>query len=140
MTMSDARRIIEKYVNVETASLVTSDNGTPKDGNTVTIFCMTQAVIRLTIRLADGSTPFIMDPAATFYFGIDDSYVQAHADYVITNNADFNQATDWATVNPAAGMICFKVNAATLELKAALGTASSKQMTGEVENDHENRK
>jgi hypothetical protein len=130
--MSDLRRVILKYVNVESGSLVSSDNGVPRDGNNMTLFVGTQNVIQVHLRMSDGTTYFKPEAGSTWFFGVDDSYTSGHTDYVITNTANFNIIGDWSSLDAANGKICFRADATSSSLRAAIGSLASKNMVGEI--------
>ena len=130
--MSDLRRTLLRYINTDTASLVSSDNGTPRDGNSLTFFIGTQNVVQCHLRLNDGDTYFKPEAGCTWFFAVDDSYVVAHPDYIVTNTPDFNIVGDWTDLDASNGKICFRVDATSTALKAAVGALASKTMIGEL--------
>lgn len=54
---------------------------------------------------------------------------------VATADGDINQVADWASVNPAAGLLCAKLDLTTAELVADLGTKTQKLYYFDLQGD-----
>jgi len=128
--MSDNRRVIVMYADVEASKIRTSDNNTLRDN--MVIFRGTEVLIQCHLRLADGTTYLKPPSGAVWTFVIDNSFTSGHADLVVSTNTSFNKLADWSLVNPDNGLICFRVNAATTALATEMGTSSSKDMYAEL--------
>jgi len=128
--MSDPRKVSEIYVDVDTPQLVDVNNSivhTP-----IIVYRKSQLIFKVHLRLADGSTYFTPPVGAEWVFMIDNSYEPLHPDLVVSDNAQFNVAGDWASMDVANGKICFRVNTATAQLTTEMGSSASKEMTGEI--------
>lgn len=127
--MSDQRRITEIYVNMDDSVLVDS-NGSIQT-TVLPLFRRSQTLFRCHLQLRDGSA-FVTPVGAQWVFIIDDSYDPDHADLVVSDNVQFNVAGDWTLTNPLTGLITWRVNTATTQLTADIGSAASKAMTAEL--------
>lgn len=134
---SDTTRIITTYLDVERCREVTATNATQT--NTFSVFRDTHAIFRATLRQADGTTPFVVDPAATFAFYLNDSWLpadEASRDSLVqSDNSQFNIAADWASLSLATGKICWRLDLTGDALAAALSpsTGSLESLTGHAE-------
>jgi hypothetical protein len=125
--MSDARAIIEMYVNVEQFKYV-SKNGTAFfTPSNMELRRGTQIQFNCHLMLSDATTYFAPPAGATWMFGIDNVFTQAHAELVVSSNADF-VAADWTGSDFLAGKVCWRADLTSDALKAALGDTASSTM------------
>lgn len=124
--MSDLRRLIDLNINVETAAAGDIRNAAFVNlDRAITVHRGTQLLIRATLLLSNTTTPFACPADASFLWGADNVYTADHDDLILSQNADFNVAGDWADADPTAGKICWRADLTGVDLKTALGSAAS---------------
>jgi len=128
--MSDPRRIVELYVNVD-LSVLTDENGSIITTRTA-VFRRSQVLFRCHLKLDDGTTYFTPPAGTQWVFMIDNSYSSTHPDLVVSDNAQFNIGSDWGDLDADNGKICWRINTATDALTTEMGEAASKQMSAEL--------
>ena len=129
--MSDTRRIVEIYANTSNLRITDSAGKIPLEVDKLTFFVRSQTVIRCHLRLEDLSE-FKPVAGAEWLFAIDDNYTRSHADYVVSQNDQFNIIADWADLDVDNGKICFRVDCATVQLQEAMGDDDVKAMVAEL--------
>jgi hypothetical protein len=125
--MSDARAIIDMYVNVEKFSYVTLSGTTFLTPAQMELRRGTQVLFRCHLMLNDGTTYFTPPAGCSWLFGIDNVYTQAHTDLVVSSNADF-VASDWTGSDFQNGKVCWRADLTSDSLKTALADAASATM------------
>jgi len=125
--MSNARAIIEMYVNVEQFKYVSKNGAAFFAPPIMELRRGTQIQFNCHLMLSDATTYFAPPAGATWMFGIDNVYTQAHAELVVSSNADF-VAADWTESDFLGGKVCWRVDLTSDSLKAALGDAASSNM------------
>jgi hypothetical protein len=126
--MSTARRIIPITLDAETADRRVIDGTTlniPDSNQQMNLYYGTQILFEATLLSGAVTTAFQPDPTATWLWGLDDIPFSDAADYVLSQNDQFNIPGDWADLNVAAGKISWRANLATDELKAGLNKLSA---------------
>jgi hypothetical protein len=66
-----------------------------------------------------------------FRFVVDGTY-GTHADLVLTEDEDFNDSGDWASVDLAKGKVCWPADFHTVPMRDALGVSPKKPMRAEL--------
>jgi len=125
---SDIRRAVEVHVDVERSYIVDDTNTRVKENPR--IYRGSEFIFRA--HLMRGTDAFIPEPGAEWYFAIDNVFGAGHPSLVVSDNSTFNKTTDWDSLNVAAGLICWRVNTSSEELKIALGTTASATMYAEL--------
>lgn len=120
-------RAVEIYLDVDGLRLVDSDTELVIDP--VEMYRQTRLILRCHLVHADGSV-FTPPTNASWFFAIDFSFDPDHDDLVVTQNADFNQASYWSTLDVANGKIAWLVNTATTQLKDAMEKKPFRDMYG----------
>lgn len=130
--MAQTRREIPLYINVKDRKFVISEDDGGSFRTPVVVARNEQVLFQFSL-LDDASDPnYISIPSSsTWDFGVDDSYVSGHADYVTSADSDCNVAGDWlsgADPTPDSGKVSVRVNFNTTELATAMGSSVRKIM------------
>jgi hypothetical protein len=88
----------------------------------------TQILFRCHLLMSDATTYYAPGASSTWLFGIDSSFTRDHADLVVSENAQFNVAGDWADTSVVGGKICWRADLTSQSLKDDLADDASKQM------------
>jgi len=127
--MSDLRRIIEVYFDVEGSRYVDKIGdafSAPK--TTMTLYRGTQITFRAHLMRADATTYFQPEVDAVWLFGIDSVYTLDHTDLVSSAADQFNIAADWGSIDIVGGKISWRADLTSATLKADLGDSATKTM------------
>ena len=128
--MSDNRRIMEIYLDVDQSLEVNENNASMRAKDV--LYRQTFILMRAHLRRADGTTYYTPDESAEWEFRIDNSFDSTHDDLVISDNDDFNIGADWDELDVAEGKICWRVDTNTTQLAEALGTKESETQYAEL--------
>lgn len=126
--MSDLRRPIEIYLDVENSARRALNGTAFTDPENLTLYRGTQVVFRCHLMMSDATiyyTPALTD---VWLFGIDSSYASDHADLVTSLHAQFNQDGDWDERDIVGGKICWRTDLTSVALKNDLGDSTTKTM------------
>jgi len=130
--MSSTRQVISVFFDQSTSSRKVVVGTLLKDPDAtqgIKLFYGTQALFQATIYTASPSVAYNPVSGCTWMFGIDDVPFSDNADYVLSDDDEFNIEGDWALLNEAGGLISFRVNMATTELKKRLVALQSRTTT-----------
>jgi len=125
--MSDVRRIVEVYLNMDTSREVSSANNNIT--NPQAIYRGNRLIYRAHLRRNDGTTYYAL-PATDveFFFGIDAEFGAGDANAIWHTDDDFNDTDDWGEAAPASGKLCWKVNTNTDAIIAAFAAQTSTKL------------
>jgi len=127
--MSDLRRIVETYLDVESnARKKLVSTSTLADPDALALYRGTQVLFRAHLLRSDGVTAYAPPADALWLFGIDNAYTPDKVDLVVSANDQFNIAGDWADMTVAGGKISWRVDLTSATLKTALAAASAATM------------
>lgn len=121
--MSDTRRIINVDLNAEASSRGKINTSTVRwtTPDALTLYRGTQCLFRATCRMADTTTPLAFPSGSAFAFGINTDFdAVAGTGLVATLTAGFNQVSDWSSVDLSTGLVCWRADLSTAELKAQM--------------------
>lgn len=135
--MSSARQIVPVIFDQQVSArrvVVGTTLKAPDANQGITLYYGTQVVFQATIYNGAVTTAFAPVQPCTWLFGIDDVPFSDTADYVLSEDDQFNIAADWADLNEANGKICWRADLASEPLKTALNlvTATTKLMYGNL--------
>lgn len=122
--MSDPRAIKTIYINEELFSRGVLSGTTWQSAQPLTFYRGTQSLIQAHLLMNDGSTYFKPPAGATWLAGFDNTFIEDHADLVVSLNNQFI-ATDWSDADFSNGKICWRMDWSTASLKDALDDNSS---------------
>ena len=125
--MANKRRIIPITFNVPAQQVVGDAEALTVVTDLLQFRRFDQALILWTL-VDDAGEAYALDAGTTFLFGIDNVFTPGHADLVLSPDAEFNVAGDWADVDLAEGKISNRADCATAELATALAAAESANM------------
>lgn len=127
------RVIKEIYLDVEGNQIRSYKNSTFYAlSPDMTLFRGSQVLFQCHLMLADAATYFTPTAGGTWLFGIDDQFAADHADLVVSQHAQFNIPGDWDLANETAGLITWRADLATNELKTVMGDLAAKVMYADL--------
>jgi hypothetical protein len=125
------RRIVEIYLDVTNSRQSDSTGKAIVPGEVLTLYRKSETLLQVHLKL-DGTNYYSPPAGGSWLFGIDNSFADGHSDLVVTDDADFNQADDWASLDETGGKICFPVDTATTALATEMAATGRKEMTAEL--------
>jgi hypothetical protein len=133
--MADPRTKITAYFNVEECAWRLPRLSAPAAWSTpapMPLFRGAQVLFCAYLRTADPTVAFLPPSGGSWLFGIDDAFTPDHGDLVVSAHDQFNIPGDWDLLNETAGLICWRANLATPQLREALGSSESKNMYADL--------
>ena len=125
--MAESFRFVEIYINTQTGKMSDSAGGETGGGGALEMYRNDRVIVRVHL-IAEFATPnvyFEPPTGAVWYAGIDPSYDPDVDDPVRTEDAQFNVASYWSSLDVANGKIALLVDLSTTQLETVFTSDSN---------------